>query len=210
MSGRFSIEISPQPKAGASCNREIQLRDRAALRARDLRDGGSAAALRDHTSAPTAGLPRPSPAALADKPGHDLHRARPRPQAPESRERAELVSMRQPAAKARGPDRGRRRWRDDNAYCGPNSAPGQALSSRALAEMRSRATSSGTFQQAGDYRYRSCSLNRKQMKLEADGRFRFVVSRRIPARSRELIDTEGQLIGSLYWRFLCRRRHRSR
>ena len=59
------------------------------------------------------------------------------------------------------------------------------------------------FQQTGDYRYRSCSLNRKQMKADAGGRFSFVVSPKNPGpKVANWIDTEGQLFGSLYWRFL--------
>ncbi len=57
------------------------------------------------------------------------------------------------------------------------------------------------FQQAPDYRYRSCSLNRKQMRADADGRFRFVVAREDPGVP-NWIDTEGHLAGTLYWRFL--------
>ncbi len=57
------------------------------------------------------------------------------------------------------------------------------------------------FQQAPDYRYRSCSLNRKQMKADAEGRFKFVVAHVDPGVA-NWIDTEGHLFGTLYWRFL--------
>lgn len=57
------------------------------------------------------------------------------------------------------------------------------------------------FQQAPDYRYRSCSLNREQMKADAEGRFRFVVAQEDPGTA-NWIDTEGHLAGTLYWRFL--------
>jgi hypothetical protein len=57
------------------------------------------------------------------------------------------------------------------------------------------------FQQAPDYRYRSCSLNRAQMKADAEGRFRFVVASEDPGVP-NWIDTEGHAVGTLYWRFL--------
>jgi hypothetical protein len=57
------------------------------------------------------------------------------------------------------------------------------------------------FQQAPDYRYRSCSLNRKQMEADASGRFRFVVAHEDPGAP-NWIDTEGHAAGTLYWRFL--------
>ena len=57
------------------------------------------------------------------------------------------------------------------------------------------------FQQAPDYRYRSCSLNRKQMKSDAEERFRFVVAHEDPGVD-NWIDTEGHTAGTLYWRFL--------
>ena len=57
------------------------------------------------------------------------------------------------------------------------------------------------FQQAPDYRYRSCSLNRKQMESDDEGRFRFVVAHEDPGVP-NWIDTEGHAAGTLYWRFL--------
>ena len=57
------------------------------------------------------------------------------------------------------------------------------------------------FQQAPDYRYRSCSLNRKQMQADGEGRFRFVVAHEDPGVP-NWIDTEGHAAGTLYWRFL--------
>lgn len=57
------------------------------------------------------------------------------------------------------------------------------------------------FQQAPDYRYRSGSLNRKQMKADDQGRFRFVVAASDPGVD-NWIDTEGHAAGTLYWRFL--------
>ena len=60
------------------------------------------------------------------------------------------------------------------------------------------------FQQAPDYRYRSCSLNRKQMQADAEGRFRFVVAHADPGTG-NWIDPEGHAAGTLYWRFLLPR-----
>jgi hypothetical protein len=57
------------------------------------------------------------------------------------------------------------------------------------------------FQQAPDYRYRPGSLNRKQMKSDPEGRFRFVVAHEDPGVP-NWIDTEGHGVGTLYWRFL--------
>lgn len=57
------------------------------------------------------------------------------------------------------------------------------------------------FQQSTDYRYRSGSLNRKQMSLNSGGGFTFVVSHQDPGIG-NWIDTEGHTMGNLYWRFL--------
>lgn len=57
------------------------------------------------------------------------------------------------------------------------------------------------YQQGADYRYRSCSLNRKQMQPNQDGSFTFVVAHRDPGAA-NWIDTEGHAVGTLYWRFL--------
>ena len=57
------------------------------------------------------------------------------------------------------------------------------------------------FMQTGDYRYRSCSLNRAQMQADADGRFTFVVAHRDPGVP-NWIDNEGHVAGTLYWRYL--------
>lgn len=93
----------------------------------------------------------------------------------------------------------------DNAYCAGLVllAPDQAL----VVEGRWPQCVYGNvmfwnrFQQAPDYRYRSASLNRKQMKADAEGRFRFVVAHEDPGVP-NWIDTEGHSAGTLYWRFL--------
>jgi hypothetical protein len=55
--------------------------------------------------------------------------------------------------------------------------------------------------QSFDYRYRRISLNRKQIKLEADGSYRIVVAHRDPGLPNWL-STEGRPNGTVYWRFL--------
>ncbi|MEM1110389.1 MAG: DUF1214 domain-containing protein [Pseudomonadota bacterium] len=57
------------------------------------------------------------------------------------------------------------------------------------------------YQQAIDYRYRPGSLNRTQMQLNEDGSFTCVLAHRDPGVP-NWIDTEGHMIGSLYFRFL--------
>ncbi|HSB98216.1 MAG TPA: hypothetical protein VLC91_17275, partial [Spongiibacteraceae bacterium] len=57
------------------------------------------------------------------------------------------------------------------------------------------------FLQSFDYRYRRISLNRKQIKLEADGSYRIVVAHRDPGLPNWL-STEGRPNGTVYWRFL--------
>ncbi len=57
------------------------------------------------------------------------------------------------------------------------------------------------YQQSTDYRYRNGSLNRKQMQLNKDGSFTFVVAHENPGIN-NWIDTEGHMMGNLYWRFL--------
>jgi hypothetical protein len=57
------------------------------------------------------------------------------------------------------------------------------------------------YMQGLDYRYRPTSLNRTQMTLEADQRFRLVVAHERPDAPNWL-DTEGRPNGFIYWRFL--------
>ncbi len=57
------------------------------------------------------------------------------------------------------------------------------------------------YQQNTDYRYRSGSLNRKQMQLNDDGSFTFVVAHKNPGINNWL-DTEGHMMGNIYFRFL--------
>ena len=55
--------------------------------------------------------------------------------------------------------------------------------------------------QTFDYRYRRVSLNRRQMRLEADGSYRIVIAHRDPGLPNWL-DTEQRASGTIYWRFL--------
>lgn len=57
------------------------------------------------------------------------------------------------------------------------------------------------FLQSFEYRYRQISLNRKQLRLEADGSYRIVVAHRDPGVANWLC-SEGRPSGTIYWRFL--------
>jgi hypothetical protein len=52
-----------------------------------------------------------------------------------------------------------------------------------------------------EYRSRRVSLNRRQMVLDADGRYRIVLAHREPGVPNWL-DTEGRPFGTIFWRFL--------
>ena len=52
-----------------------------------------------------------------------------------------------------------------------------------------------------DYRDRTVSLNRKQMKLDQDGNFTVILAHQDPGRPNWL-DTEGRATGIIFWRFL--------
>jgi len=55
--------------------------------------------------------------------------------------------------------------------------------------------------QTGDYLNRQVSLNRKQTKLEADGRFRIVIAPEDPGHPNWL-DTEGRTFGLVFFRYM--------
>ena len=55
--------------------------------------------------------------------------------------------------------------------------------------------------QSFDYRYRQVSLNKKQMKMDANGAFTLVVAHSDPGVPNWL-DTEGHENGIIYWRFM--------
>ena len=57
------------------------------------------------------------------------------------------------------------------------------------------------YMQTLDYPHRQTSLNRKQTKLERDGRFKIVIADRDPGVP-NWIDTEGRPFGLVFWRFL--------
>jgi hypothetical protein len=52
-----------------------------------------------------------------------------------------------------------------------------------------------------EYRHHQTSLNRVQMKTDADGRFRVVIAHRDPNIANWL-DTEGHNLGTIFWRFV--------
>ena len=55
--------------------------------------------------------------------------------------------------------------------------------------------------QTPPYRYRQVSLNRRQVKYEADGSFEIVIAHKDPGTPNWL-DTAGQPMGTIFWRFL--------
>jgi len=59
--------------------------------------------------------------------------------------------------------------------------------------------------QTDDYRYRQVSLNRKQMDIGSDGRFRILIADRRPQGMRNWIDNAGRSSGIIQWRFLLAR-----
>jgi hypothetical protein len=54
--------------------------------------------------------------------------------------------------------------------------------------------------QSYEYRGQQVSLNRKQMKLDAEGRYRIVIAARDPGVPNWLA-TEGRAFGTIFWRF---------
>jgi hypothetical protein len=53
-----------------------------------------------------------------------------------------------------------------------------------------------------EYRFRRTSLNRRQMRLSSDGDFRIAVAHREPAAGVDWLDTEGRMLGTVFWRFV--------
>lgn len=216
--GRFSIDLSPTPRAGAlhmqpgkpNCVIARHYFERETCAMADPR----LVCEIDIECLDEPGYPRPlSPPALADKLRaamtfiHSQTLAR-GPQDPSKTPSwFSLVPNQLPKPEKWVPTEGGGAGAIDNAYCAGLVVlqPGQALvvEGRWPKCVYANVMFWNRFQQAGDYRYRSCSLNRKQMKLEADGRFRFVVSPTDPGpKVANWLDTEGQSFGTLYWRFL--------
>ncbi len=216
--GRFSIEISPQPKAGAL---HMQPGKANCVIARHYFERETCAMADprllceiDIECLDGPGFPRPlAPAALAEKlraamtfiESQTLARKPPNPASAPSW--FSMVPNQLPKPEKWVPTEGGGAGAIDNAYCAGLVVlqPDQAL----VVEARwpkcvyANVMFWNRFQQTGDYRYRTCSLNRKQMKADSDGRFSFVVSPKDPGpKVANWIDTEGQSFGSLYWRFL--------
>jgi hypothetical protein len=158
------------------------------------------------------GYPRPlSPARLAEKleaamafiRGQTIDRPAPDPS--KSPPWFSLVPNQLPQPQKWVPSEGGGAGAIDNAYCAGLVVLG--LDEALVVEARwpecvyANVMFWNRFQQAPDYRYRPGSLNRKQMKADADGRFTFVVAHRDPGVDNWL-DTEGHAAGTLYWRFL--------
>lgn len=213
--GRFSIELSPTPKAGAlhmqpgkpNCiiSRHYFERDTPAMADPALRCEIDIECLDE------PGYPRPlSPPRLAEKLGaaatfiHGQTLARKQdPSATPSW--FSLVPNQLPKPEKWVPSEGGGAGAVDNAYCAGLVVlqPDEAL----IVEARwpecvyANVMFWNRYQQAPDYRYRSGSLNRKQMQADAEGRFTFVVAHADPGAP-NWIDTEGRMAGTLYWRFL--------
>ncbi len=158
------------------------------------------------------GFPRPlAPAALADKlkaaetfiRGQTLDR--PLPGQAESPSWFSMVPNELPKPERWVPSEGGGAGAIDNAYCAGLTilAPDQALivDGRWPECVYANVCFWNRYQQAIDYRYRQGSLNRKQMKLNADGSFTFVLAHQDPGTP-NWIDTEGHMVGSLYFRYL--------
>lgn len=216
--GRFSIDLLPEPRAGAL---HMQPGKPNVVIARHYFERETCAMADprlvceiDIECLDEPGYPRPlAPQSLADKLRaamtfiHSQTLAR-GPQDP-SRTPAwfSLVPNQLPKPQMWVPSEGGGAGAVDNAYCAGLVVlpPDHAL----VVEARwpkcvyANVMFWNRFQQAGDYRYRTCSLNRKQMKADAEGRFSFVVSPKRPgARVANWLDSEGQSFGTLYWRFL--------
>ena len=216
--GRFSIEISPTAKPGAL---HMQPGKPNVVIARHYFERPVCAMADprlvceiDIECLDEPGFPRPlAPPALADKLRaamvfiHSQTLAR-GPQDPSKTPSwFSLVPNQLPKPEKWVPSEGGGAGAIDNAYCAGLVVlpPDQALVVEARWPRCAYANVMfwNRFQQAGDYRYRSCSLNRRQMKADANDRFTFVVSPRKPGpRHPNWIDTEGQTFGTLYWRFL--------
>ena len=216
--GRFSIELSPTPKPGAlhmqpgksNCVIARHYFEREVCAMADPR----LVCEIDIECLDEPGFPRPlAPTALADKlraamtfiESQTLARKPPNPASTPSW--FSMVPNQLPKPEKWVPTEGGGAGAIDNAYCAGLVVlqPDQAL----VVEARwpkcvyANVMFWNRFQQTGDYRYRPCSLNRRQMKADSDGRFTFVVSPTNPGSKVEnWIDTEGQFFGTLYWRFL--------
>lgn len=216
--GRFSIELGPTPRPGAlhmqagkaNCVIARHYFERPVCAMADPR----LVCEIDIECLDEPGFPRPlSPAGLADKlraamtfiESQTLARKPPNPASAPSW--FSMVPNQLPKPEKWVPTEGGGAGAIDNAYCAGLVLlqPGEALvvEARWPACVYANVMFWNRFQQTGDYRYRSCSLNRKQMKANAEGRFTFVVSPTNPGpKVANWIDTEGQYFGSLYWRFL--------
>ncbi len=95
----------------------------------------------------------------------------------------------------------------DNSYsAGPYLlAPGQVLimTGRMPACFFANVVLWNRFLQTDDYRYRQISLNRRQMKLDSEGRYQIAIGPHNPDPARwDWLDTGDRAFGIIQWRFL--------
>jgi len=214
--GRYEIEVSADPKPGA-----LHMEPGVAncVIARHYFEGEVCAladpSLRIELSIETRDdptHPRPiAPAALAERLEaartfiHGQTLARPALGAGEPPPWFSLVPNQLPQPLQWVPTEGGGAGAVDNAYCaglyvlGPDEA--LVIEGRWPPCVYANVMLWNRYLQGYDYRYRPCSLNRRQMQADADGRFTAVVAHRDPGVPNWL-DTGGRPNGILYWRFL--------
>lgn len=93
----------------------------------------------------------------------------------------------------------------DNAYsaCPFVLGPEEALVIEGLMPecVYANVTMWNRYLQSFDYRYRQAGLNKAQIEMDADNRFRIILAHKNPG-VKNWLDTEGRSFGTLYWRFL--------
>lgn len=214
--GEYEIMIEPQPRAGAlhmeagkACcvvARHYWEKDVCAL------GNPECVAELDIECLDEPGYPRPiSPPSLAEKLRavqtfiHGQTLARPLPGEAEPISWFSTTPNELPMPERWVPTEGGGAGAIDNAYCagvtvlGPDQA--MIVEGRWPDCVYANVCFWNRFQQSTDYRYRSASLNRQQMQLNADGSWTFVLAHADPGVP-NWIDTEGHVIGALYFRYL--------
>ena len=214
--GRFSIDLRPEPGAGAL---HMEAGKPNCVIARHYWEKDVCAMADPANVCEIAiecidepGFPRPlGPDRLADKleaamtfiRGQTLDRPPPDPSA--TPPWFSMVPNQLPRPQKWVPSEGGGAGAIDNAYCaglvvlGPDQA--LVVEGRWPECVYANVMFWNRFQQAPDYRYRPGSLNRAQMKSDDQGRFRFVVAHRDPGVDNWL-DTEGRGRGVVYWRYI--------
>jgi hypothetical protein len=213
--GRFEIEVGPTPKPGAL---HMQPGKPNCVISRHYFEGEVCAMANPALGCELEieclddpGFPRPlAPQALAAKLRAAMHfidgQTLARKQDPSATPSwFSLVPNQLPKPEQWVPSEGGGAGAVDNAYCAGLVVlqPDEALlvSARWPTCVYANVMFWNRFMQTGDYRYRACSRNRRQMQADAEGRFTFVVAHRDPGVP-NWIDNEGHAFGTLYWRFL--------